>query len=211
MAGKARPTLVTVPAPGLEKDKLPAPSVVSTCPARPTVAGSFRLTSAACEVAGNKFVAYVPPAMRNPCGPDTTRPVNTGDILLPAIAAAAFMSPSTIIPGVMVVTIPVLVMSPVRLPVIVEALPIRLAVIVPAEKLPDASRATMVELPAAEVAVVALLDTLPAVEIVASCVSRIPAVGDISAVVIGRLRRKLAAPVLIVRVRLDVLLESTVR
>jgi hypothetical protein len=137
--------------------------------------------------------------------------VNTGDILLPAIAAAAFMSPSTIIPGVMVVTIPVLVMSPVRLPVMEVAVPVRLAVIVPAEKLPDASRATIVELPAAEVAVVALLDTLPTVEIVASCVSRIPAVGDISAVVIGRLRRKLAAPVLIVRSWLDVLLESTVR
>jgi hypothetical protein len=104
--------------------------------------------------------------------------VNTGDILLPAIAAAAFISPSTIIPGVMAVTIPVLVMSPVRLPVIVEELPTRLAVIVPAEKFPDASRETIALAVFALAAVVALLDTFPGVEMVANLVSAIAAVAE---------------------------------
>jgi hypothetical protein len=51
--------------------------------------------------------------------------------------------------------------------VAVVAVPLKAAVIVPAAKLPEASRATIVEAPLDAVAVVALLDTLPAVEIVA--------------------------------------------
>ena len=54
-------------------------------------------------------------------------------------------------------------------------------VIDPAEKLPDASRDTMALAVLLLVAVVALLDTFPAVDIVASLVSTIPAVALISA------------------------------
>jgi len=56
-----------------------------------------------------------------------------------------------------------------------------LAVIVVAEKLPDASRATIALAALAAVAVVAELATLPAVEIVANFVSTIAADGSISA------------------------------
>jgi hypothetical protein len=49
--------------------------------------------------------------------------------------------------------------------------PLKVAVIVPAAKLPEASRATILFAPLEFVAVVALLDTLPAVEIVAKNVS----------------------------------------
>ena len=55
------------------------------------------------------------------------------------------------------------------------------AVIIPAEKLPEASRATIADAVLASVAVVALLETLSAVEIVASLVSTIPADALISA------------------------------
>ena len=55
---------------------------------------------------------------------------------------------------------------------------------VPAEKLPDPSRATMVLPVGLGVAVVAELATLPAVAIVASLVSPIPAVSEISSLVI---------------------------
>ena len=57
--------------------------------------------------------------------------------------------------------------------VAVVALPLKAAVIVPAEKLPDASRATMADAVFAFVAVVAEFETLPAVEIVLSLVSAI--------------------------------------
>ena len=57
--------------------------------------------------------------------------------------------------------------------VAVVALPAKAAVTVPAAKLPEASRATIVLLPAVAVAVVAELETLPAVEIVASLLSTI--------------------------------------
>src|SRR5438045_5623797 len=64
--------------------------------------------------------------------------------------------------------------------VAVVALPLKFAVIVPAEKLPDASRATIAFAVLVFVAVVAELATLPAVEIVASLVSTIAADGDTS-------------------------------
>jgi len=59
--------------------------------------------------------------------------------------------------------------------VAVVALPERVAVIVPAVKLPDASRATIADAVFALVAVVAELDTFPVVEMVASLVSAIAA------------------------------------
>ena len=55
------------------------------------------------------------------------------------------------------------------------ALPDNAAVTVPAAKFPDPSRATIAPVVFALVAVVALLRTFPAVEIVASFVSTIPA------------------------------------
>jgi hypothetical protein len=73
---------------------------------------------------------------------------------------------------------------PVTLPV---TFPVKFAVIVPAEKLPDASRDTMAFAVFALVAVVAELATLPAVEIVASFVSTIPADADTSASTIREL------------------------
>jgi hypothetical protein len=57
--------------------------------------------------------------------------------------------------------------------VAVDAFPLKLAVIVPAEKLPLASRATIALAVLELVAVVAELDTLPAVEIVSNFVSGI--------------------------------------
>ena len=71
--------------------------------------------------------------------------------------------------------------------VAVVALPLKFAVMVPAEKLPDASRATMALAVLALVAVVAELATLPAVEIVASLLSVIPADADTSAFTIREL------------------------
>ena len=68
-----------------------------------------------------------------------------------------------------------------------DACPVRLAVMVPAEKLPDASRATIALAVLALVAVVAELATLPVVEIVASLVSTIPAAADTSASTIREL------------------------
>ena len=56
-----------------------------------------------------------------------------------------------------------------------DALPVKAAVIVPAEKLPEASRATIADAVFALVAVVAELLTFDAVEIVASLVSTMPA------------------------------------
>lgn len=62
-----------------------------------------------------------------------------------------------------------------------EAVPVKAAVIVPALKLPELSRATIAELVLAAVAVVAEFETFDAVEIVASFVSTIPAEELISA------------------------------
>src|SRR5204863_3001031 len=59
------------------------------------------------------------------------------------------------------------------------------AVIVPALKLPDASRSTIVLAVLLLVAVVAVFATLPAVDIVANLVSVIAAVGEISAFTIN--------------------------
>ena len=64
------------------------------------------------------------------------------------------------------------------------ALPDNVAVIVPALKFPDASLNTMVFAVFALVAVVAELDTFPAVLIVASLESTIPAAGSTSALTI---------------------------
>src|SRR5579863_10017000 len=79
--------------------------------------------------------------------------------------------------------------EPEKLPalVAVAALPFKLAVMVPAEKLPDASRNTIVLGLLLLVAVVAEFATLPAVEIVANFVSTIPAAGAISASTIKEL------------------------
>jgi hypothetical protein len=76
-----------------------------------------------------------------------------------------------------VVALPDEVTSPVKLAfvVTVDALPVKEAVIVPALKFPDASRATIALAVFADVAVVAELLTFDAVEIVASLVSTIPA------------------------------------
>jgi hypothetical protein len=63
-------------------------------------------------------------------------------------------------------------------------LPVRFAVIVPAEKLPEASRATIALTVLALVAVVAELDTLPAVAMVASLVSAMAAAASTSVLVI---------------------------
>ena len=68
-----------------------------------------------------------------------------------------------------------------------EAAPERFAIIVPALKLPDASRSTIVFGVLRLVAVVAEFDTFPAVEIVASLVSTIPAAGSTSAFTIKEL------------------------
>ena len=65
--------------------------------------------------------------------------------------------------------------------------PVKFAVIVPAEKLPDASRATIAFAVLALVAVVAELATLPAVEIVANFVSTIAADADTSAFTMSEL------------------------
>jgi hypothetical protein len=61
------------------------------------------------------------------------------------------------------------------------AVPVKSAVIVPAVKLPEASRATIADAVLADAAVVAELDTLEAVEIVANLVSAIAALALISA------------------------------
>jgi hypothetical protein len=68
--------------------------------------------------------------------------------------------------------------------VALEALPLNVAVIVPALKFPLASRATIALAVFAFVAVVAEFDTLPAVAIVANFVSTIPAAELISALTI---------------------------
>jgi hypothetical protein len=73
---------------------------------------------------------------------------------------------------------------PVTLPV---TFPIKLAVIVPAEKLPDESRATIALAVFALVAVVAEFATLPALEIVANFESVIPADDEISLLTINEL------------------------
>jgi hypothetical protein len=64
------------------------------------------------------------------------------------------------------------------------------AVIVPAEKLPEASRATIVDGVFADVAVVAELATLPAVAMVASLLSTIPAAAIISLLVTREVVRR---------------------
>jgi len=71
--------------------------------------------------------------------------------------------------------------------VAVVALPLKLAVIVPAEKFPEESRATIAFAVLALVAVVAELATLPTVEIVANLVSTIAAAGSTSAFTIKEL------------------------
>ena len=78
---------------------------------------------------------------------------------VPAAAVTVmFAVPSNVVP---------LIVRPVCNAVAVEALPDSAAVIVPAVKFPDASRATMALAVLALAAVVALLDTFPAVLIVA--------------------------------------------
>jgi hypothetical protein len=74
------------------------------------------------------------------------------------------------------------VISPVTLPI---TSPVKSAVMVPASKLPPASLKTIVFALFDDVAVVAVFDTFPAVTIVASLVSIIPAVELISALIIS--------------------------
>src|SRR6266852_5015574 len=87
-----------------------------------------------------------------------------------------------------IINVPVIV-SP-ALSTFNDAAPVKLAVIVPAEKLPDPSRDTMAFAVFALVAVVAELATFPAVLIVASFVSTIPAAGSTSALIINELDNK---------------------
>ena len=72
-------------------------------------------------------------------------------------------------------------MAPPLMLLALLAKPVKLAVIVPAVKLPLASRATMADAVLASVAVVAELFTLPAVAMVANLVSTMAADGLISA------------------------------
>jgi hypothetical protein len=78
--------------------------------------------------------------------------------------------PDKPVPDTFIVSVPLFTLAAV---VAVVAFPDKDAVIVPAEKLPEASRATMADAVFALVAVVAELETLPAVEIVLSLVSAI--------------------------------------
>src|SRR5207247_2342764 len=71
-----------------------------------------------------------------------------------------------------------------------DAAPAKLAIMVPAVKLPDASRATIAFAVLRLVAVVAELATLPAVLIVANLVSTIAAAGSTSALTINELESK---------------------
>jgi len=68
-----------------------------------------------------------------------------------------------------------------------DAAPVKLAVMVPAEKLPELSRATIAFAVLALVAVVAELATLPAVEMVANLLSVIAALEEISLLTINEL------------------------
>jgi len=77
------------------------------------------------------------------------------------------------------------------------ALPVRFAVIVPALKFPDASRATIADAVFAFVAVVAELLTLDAVEMVASLVSAMAALALMSALTITPAAIAVAFPVLV--------------
>ncbi len=89
------------------------------------------------------------------------------------MAADALISALTIVPLAIIVEVTVPV-SVVYTPLVtVLALPERVAVIVPALKLPEASRATIADAVLADVAVVAELDTLLAVEIVDNLLSAI--------------------------------------
>jgi hypothetical protein len=107
----------------------------------------------------------------------------SGLIFVPAMAAEAFTSALTITPAAIEVALPTEVTSPVRLALVVtfDAVPVKLAVMVPAVKLPLPSRATMALAVFALVAVVAELLTLPAVAIVASLVSTMAAEAFMSA------------------------------
>jgi tRNA-binding EMAP/Myf-like protein len=103
--------------------------------------------------------------------------------LVSTMAALALISALTITPEAIEVALPTLVTSPVKLAFVVtfDAVPVRFAVIVPAIKLPDASRATIADAVFALAAVVAELLTFEAVEIVASFVSTIAAEALMSA------------------------------
>ena len=101
--------------------------------------------------------------------PDVVLPVNTND-------GKAFVPAGNC-------NVPVMVSPALR--TLSAAAPIKLAIIVPAEKLPDASRATIALAVLRLVAVVAEFATLPAVEIVANFVSAIAAAGSTSAFTIN--------------------------
>jgi hypothetical protein len=89
------------------------------------------------------------------------------------------------------------IVRPVARAVAVAALPVRAAVIVPAVKLPLASRATIADAVFAEVAVVALFETFNAVEIVASLVSAIAADALMSASTMTPAAMLVALPTLV--------------
>ena len=103
--------------------------------------------------------------------PEVVLPVNTsdGNAVVPAGSC----------------NVPVIV-SP-ALSTLLDALPLKFAITVLAEKLPEPSRNTMVFGVLVLVAVVAELATLPAVEIVANFVSTIAAAGSTSALTINEL------------------------
>jgi len=116
-------------------------------------------------VAEATFAAVCPPTVETtvaPCVP-VTSPVNDPVKLVLVVAVVAVVA--------------------------VAALPFNAAVIIPAAKLPDASRDTIAFAVLLLVAVVAELATFPAVLIVASLVSRIPADELISESIINELDR----------------------
>jgi hypothetical protein len=127
-----------------------------------------------------KYVALVPSYVvpshnTQPLGADEPAYIIIEPVGASALETAVANLAEVTAPLAIVVVLPVLVTSPVRFALVVTvlALPLRVAVIVPALKLPLESRATIALAVLALVAVVALFEILPAVEIVLNLVSAI--------------------------------------
>jgi hypothetical protein len=116
-------------------------------------------------------------------------------VVVTVVATAAVVADPAVVEEPDVVDDPAVVAE-----VAVSAFPTRLAVIAPAEKFPEPSRSTIVLGVFAEVAVVAELETFPAVEIVASLVSTIAAVASMFESVIPEIKFREEVNVLFVRV-----------
>ncbi len=147
------------------------------------------------ELLTTSSVTLIAPAEKLP---DASRLTIALAVLAAVAALASTVAAATLLavcpPTVLTTVAPcVPVTSPLRDPeklvavVAVVALPLKFAVIVPAEKLPEPSRATIALAVFALVAVVAELATLPAVLMVASLVSTIAAAGSTSAFTINEL------------------------